>query len=55
MHMIYIDREKEEGRGFWVEGVASEKAEVGTQCGIVKSSQMSLVKEMGPRGVYVVM
>lgn len=47
--------EKKEGRGFGVEGVASVKAEVGTQCDIVKSSQVPLVKETGPGGIYVVL
>lgn len=46
-------RWKKEGRGFGVEGVAFVKVKVGTQCGIVKSSQVSLVKEMGLRGVFV--
>ena len=54
MHMIY-EGKKKEGRGFGVEGVASVKAEGGTQHDIVKSSQASLVKETGPGGMYVVL
>lgn len=44
----------EEGRErIWGRGIAFVKVKVGTQCGIVKSSQVSLVKEMGLRGVFV--
>lgn len=43
-------RGKKEGGTFWVEGVASVKTGVETQCGIVQSSQVSLVKEMEQKG-----
>lgn len=48
-----LPRQKKKGRGFRVEGVAFVKAKVGTQCGIAKSLQVSLLKEMGPRGIFV--
>lgn len=54
MSMYAYDSHREkDGKAFGAEGIASVKAGIKTQCGIVKFTSVSY-EENGARGIYVV-